>query len=283
MLIVVYMVISILVILATSFATRSISEKRVATKEKDSIQAFWIAEAGLDMAISNLAATSLSGTLGSGNYSTQTTSISSTQYLITSTGGVPGLDTTDPNNIVRSITAIVEQPTISGDPSGVTSAIAANGDIDVIGSSEVNGEIDENATFDFEDIFGLSKEFMENNASNIYTDPGNNVTPVVNSTWINASSEITISDSNWEGSGLLVVNGDLKITGGNFEGVLWVIGSLSISGNPIISGAIFAESGAEYDTTVTGNATVSFDSDDVSDAFGNLPSGPPQLISWKEN
>jgi Tfp pilus assembly protein PilX len=281
-----YMVIALLVILATGFATRSIGEQRVSNKGRDSIQAFWLAESGLDRAISELPDTPLSGTLGSGSYSTQTTSISSTRFLIRSKGGVPAANETDPDNIVRSITAIVEQPANEADPSGITSAITANGNITVRGSAQVNGAIDPNAIFDFEEIFGISKETMENNATSLYTDPENNVTPVNTISWANLVSmeEMIVSDSNWEGTGILVVDGNLRITGGHFRGIIWVIGTLWVSGNPIIDGAIYVESGAEFETTLTGNPTVNFDSSAISDAFGYLPSGlPPRLISWKED
>ena len=280
------MVIAVIVILATGFATRSIGEQRAANKERDSIQSLWLAEAGLDRAISSLASTSLSGSLGNGNYSTQTSSISSTRFLITSTGGVPDSDTTNPDNATRVITAIVEQPVNQASPSGITSAIAANGDVEIKGGATVNGDVDENAIFDFEEIFGISKDIMKNSASNSYTDPPNNLTPVNSITWVDIESldDMRITDNNWTGSGILVVNGDAKITGGHFEGIIWVIGTLWISGNPVIDGAIFVESGAEFDTTVTGNPTVSFDGDGVLVAFDYLPSDlPPQLISWKEN
>jgi len=280
------MVIAVIVILATGFAARSIGEQRAANKERDSIQSLWLAEAGLDKAISSLASTSLTGSLGNGNYSTQTSSISSTRFLITSTGGVPDSDTTNPDNATRVITAIVEQPMNQADPSGVTSAIAANGDVEIKGGATVNGDVDENAIFDFEETFGISKETMRNNATNLYTNPENNVTPVTNITWadVDPEDEMTISDSNWTGSGILIVNGDARITGGNFSGIIWVVGSLWISGNPVLDGAIFVECGTEFDTTVTGNPTVSFDGDSISGVFGYLPSDlPPQLISWKEN
>lgn len=281
-----YMVITVLVVLTVGFATRSIGEQRIASKEKDSIQAFWLAEAGLDRAISDLSIASLSGTLGSGTYSTQTSSVSSTRYLVVSTGGVPGIDTADPNNIVRTIRAIVEQPALDADPSGITSAITANGDVVVRGSAEVNGDIDANYVFDFEEVFGISKETMEDSANNSYVDPPNNVTPVSNITWVDIDSleDFRITDNTWTGNGILVVNGDAKITGGHFEGIIWIIGSLWISGDPIIDGAIFVESGTEFDTTVTGNPIVNFDGDDVLSAFDYLPSDLlPYLVSWKED
>ncbi|MBU4589884.1 MAG: hypothetical protein KKG01_03065 [Candidatus Omnitrophica bacterium] len=281
------MVITVLVILACGFAARSIGEERVAGKERDSIQAFWLAEAGLDRAISEIPDTPLSGTLDTGNYSTTTSATSSPlRFLVVSTGGVPYADTSDPSNITRTIRAIVEQPASDSDPSGITSAITASGDVTVRGSAEVDGDIDANAVFDFEDVFGISKDAMQDNATNLYTNPENNVTPVTDITWANVDSgdEMIISASDWQGSGILVVNGDARITGGDFSGIIWVIGSLWISGSPDIEGAIFVESGAEFDTTVTGSADIEYDSEAIGDAFGSIPSDlPPQIISWKED
>ncbi len=281
-----YIIITVLLIVSAAFSARSIGEQRVANKEKDSVQAFWLAEAGLDRAINELPDTPLSGTLGRGAYSTQTTPATSVRFLITSSGGVPALDSADPNNIVRTITALVEQPANDASPDDITSAIAANGDIVVRGSAEVNGDIDDNETFYFEDVFGVSKEVMKNNATNLYTDPPNNVTPVTEITWSDLvnDGEMIISDSNWEGSGILVVNGDLRLTGGHFRGIIWVIGALWVSGEPVVDGAIFVESGAEFETTLTGNPTVSYDSDAVSDAFNYSPSDlPPFIVNWKED
>jgi len=281
-----YIIIAVLLIVSAAFSARSIGEQRVANKEKDSVQAFWLAEAGLDRAINELPDTPLSGTLGRGAYSTQTSVATSVRFLITSSGGVPGLDTTDPNNIVRTITALVEQPVNAASAGDITSAITASGDVVVRGSAEVNGDIDDNDVFDFEDVFGVSKEVMKNNASNLYTDPENNVTPVAEITWSDLvnDDEMIISDSNWEGSGILVVNGDLRLTGGLFRGIIWVIGTLWVSGEPVVDGAIFVESGAEFETTLTGNPTVSYDSDTISDAFNYSPSDlPPFIVNWKED
>ena len=280
------MVVAVLVILATTFSARSIGEKRVADKERDTVQALWLAEAGVDRAIAGLPNTPLSGTLGTGAYSTQTTALGSGKYLINSTGGVP-LTTISPNNAIRKISAVVQQPLNPASPGDVTSAITASGDVTVKGSAQVNGTIDEeNEVFNFEDVFGISKEAMESGAAHHYTDPANNITPVDHSTWvdIDTATEMKITTSGWTGSGILVVDGDLTITGGHFSGVIWVIGTLRVSGNPVIDGAIFVESGAEVDTTLTGNPTVSFDSNAVSSAFGFIPStSAPQIIGWKED
>jgi type II secretory pathway pseudopilin PulG len=280
-----YMVVAIFVILATSFSARTIGERKAADKERDTVQALWLAEAGVDRAIAEFPNTPLSGTLGIGAYSTQTTELTSTRYLISSTGGVPNT-TVSPNNAIRMISAIVERPLNPASPGDITSAITANGDVTVKGSAQVNGDVDENYVFDFEDIFGVSRDTMRSNATHHYIDPANNITPVDHATWvdINALTEMKITTSEWSGSGIMVVDGNLSITGGHFSGIIWVIGTLKVSGNPVIDGAIFVESGAEFETTLTGNPTVSFDSNAISNAFGFIPStSTPHLISWKEN
>lgn len=280
------MVVAVLVIMATTFSARSIGEKRIADKERDTAQALWLAEAGVDRAIAEFPNTPLSGTLGTGAYYTQTTALGSGKYLINSTGGVP-LTTISSNNAIRKVSVVVQQPLNPASPGDVTSAITANGDVTVKGSAQVNGTIDEeNEVFNFEDVFGISKEAMESGAAHHYTDPANNITPVDHSTWvdIDTATEMKISDSGWSGSGILVVDGDLTITGGRFSGIIWVIGTLRISGNPIIDGALFVESGAEVDTTLTGNPIVSFDSNAVSSAFGFIPfASAPHIIGWKED
>lgn len=281
------MIVSVLIILATAFSARSIGEKRVADKERDAIQALWLAEAGLDRAIAELPNTPLSGTLGTGlAYSTQTTALTASRYLITSTGGVPST-AVSPDNAIRKISAVIEKPVSLAGPGNVTSAITASGDIEVRGNAQVNGTIDEeNMVFNFEDVFGISKEAMKSGATHNYIDPENNITPVDHATWvdINSLTEMKITTSSWSGNGILVVNGDLNITGGTFSGVIWVIGTLRVSGNPIIDGAIFVESGAEVDTTLTGNPIISYDSGAISDSFSFIPSSQaPYLINWKED
>lgn len=280
-----YMVVAVLIILATSFSARTIGEKRAADKERDTTQALWLAEAGLDRAVVEFPNTPLSGTIGNGAYSTQTTELTSTRYLINSTGGVP--DTAvNPNNSIRKISAIVERPLSPASSGDITSAITANGDVEVRGSAVVNGTVDEEAVFTFEQVFGISKDAMKSGAVHLYTDPANNITPVDHTTWvdINTATEMKVSDTGWSGSGILVVDGDMTITGGHFSGIIWVIGTLRVSGNPVIDGALFVESGAEVDTTLTGNPTVSYDSNAVNSAFSFIPStSAPRMISWKED
>ena len=285
MLVAVYMVVVVLVIIATAFAARSIGEKRAADKERDSIQALWLAEAGVDRAIAELPNTPLPGTLGTGTYYTQTTALGSGKYLINSTGGVP-LITASSNNAICKISAVVQQPLNPANPGNVTSAITANGDVVLKGAAKVNGTVDDNTVFNFTDIFGMSKDDLKSRATHHYADPPSNVTPVDHITWVdtNLATEMSITTNGWTGDGILVVNGDLKITGGTFSGIIWVIGTLRVSGNPVINGAMYVESGATIDTVLTGTPVVNYDSSAVNAAFGFLPSNlPPHILSWKED
>ena len=279
------MVVAVLVILATTFSARSIGEKRVADKERDTVQALWLAEAGVDRAIAGLPNTPLSGTLGTGAYSTQTTALGSGKYLINSTGGVP-LTTISPNNAIRKISAVVQQPLNPANPGNITSAITANGDVVLKGAAKVNGTIDDNTVVNFTDIFGMSKDDLKSRATHHYTDPPNNVLPVDHVTWVDTdlATEMRITTDGWTGSGILVVDGDLTITGGTFSGIIWIIGTLRVSGNPVINGAMYVESGATIDTILTGTPVVNYDSNAVNAAFGFLPSNlPPYILSWKED
>jgi hypothetical protein len=231
-------------------------------------KAFYLAEGGLGMAISDLPNTnSLSGTLGDGEYDVTITPVSgfSNRWTIESVGSV--------NMATRRIRAVV---VVKPD---VTTAMMMSGSLDIKGNAEVNGLVVENTTPNFEDVFGETKEEMQDNATYKYTNPPNNQTPVEKITWIDEDHKFEITQTgSWVGSGIMIVDGDLDMTGGTFDGVIWVIGKLSISGNPVIKGSIFVEGEVTVDTTVTGTAKISFDQSAIGDAFSNLNA----VLSWQE-
>ena len=170
----------------------------------------------------------------------------------------------------------------------ITSAISSSGTITVSGSADVNGEIVENGCPAFEDIFGASKDDVKNNANNYYVDPANNATPIENVTWVDFAFEtgFHITDNNYEGSGILIVNGDFTMTGGTFDGIIWVIGNLLVSGNPTINGAVFVESDIEIagdsEVTLTGNCEVNFTEGAVGDAILTLPTALAfNILKWR--
>lgn len=142
-------------------------------------------------------------------------------------------------------------------------------------------------TIVFGDIFGVEESEMEGIAKKYYSDTyydrpfDNDIASGV--TWVDSGGvESQITTDTWSGSGILIVNGDLKITGGTFYGIIWVIGELRISGNPLINGAIFVECGVTVETDITGNPEINYSSDAVGDAFYQLSSLGPTLELWKE-
>lgn len=170
----------------------------------------------------------------------------------------------------------------------ITSAISSSGTINISGSAEVNGAIVENSCPAFEDVFGTTKNALKSNANNYYVDPANNITPIENVTWVELVSQtgFQITDNNYVGNGILIVNGNFRMTGGIFNGIIWVVGNLIVSGNPTINGAIFVESNIEIEgdaeVTLTGNCEVNFTEGAVGDAILTLPTALAfNILKWQ--
>jgi len=148
-------------------------------------------------------------------------------------------------------------------------AIVAAGTVDVRGSAVVDGDIVENVDISFNDIFGVDmaemKGFAQTNYPDTYYDTSFNSDLAEGITWIEPlATDPQITPDGWTGSGLLIVEDNLRITGGTFNGVIWVVGTLHISGNPVINGSIFVDGGATIETTVTGNPTITFVSEPIN-------------------
>ncbi|MBN1949176.1 MAG: hypothetical protein JW784_05490 [Candidatus Cloacimonetes bacterium] len=183
--------------------------------------------------------------------------------------------------------AVVKYNPLSVTPSGVTNAITSDGLVKITGSAEVNGEVEEQATFDFEEIFGYTKEQIRNAATHLYIDPANNQLPVDNVTWMetDVNNKVVISSNTWSGSGILVVDGDLDLSGGYFAGIIWVMGDCVMgTGNPTVEGALFIEGESDVDLTkIAGNPIINFNSDEVNKTYAlSLGGSQYQLIGWYE-
>ncbi|UCD15153.1 MAG: hypothetical protein JSV34_05395, partial [Candidatus Omnitrophota bacterium] len=165
-------------------------------------------------------------------------------------------------------------------------AVRTTVELDIRGSVDINGDTQDYATLNFPDLFENSKAEVEAAADNSYTDPANNITPVSGITWVNLSEgvEFKVNDNGWSGSGILVVSGDMRITGGTFGGILYVIGDLRVSGNPTINGTVLVESDTSVvdDADITGNPTINYDVDAITDALDNLGDVSAEIVSWRE-
>ena len=96
-------------------------------------------------------------------------------------------------------------------------AIITNGDVDIGGSADVDGPITEYAGFDFDDLFGRSAADVKADPyTTVVNDPPNNCPVPQGSediTWftVPAGERVQITSSGWDGSGVLIVEGDIKI------------------------------------------------------------------------
>ena len=128
-----------------------------------------------------------------------------------------------------------------------SAAIVANGEINVGGNATVDGGILPNLDppLDFEAFFGMTKVQMQAIADNDLVDPHNNPGGVSGVTYVTFSGAFPgtfrVTNPSWVGNGILVVDGDVELTGGTFTGVMWVVGRLRINGVDGFSGAIYVE------------------------------------------
>ena len=278
------LVLMVLAILSASFFLKTINESNLVKRQVASTQAFWLAEAGVAQAFSNLTSGTLSGNVSRDTfrYNTTTVQVYGNTYQINSAGTVI---LADASNITRNITVFVT--THPSNASGFTNAIEVNGNLTVRGSVEINGTNVTNASLSFTSKFGLEAEKLRSYAiahGNNYTDPDPNEIVVNNEiTWVDVTEGKSMTtQTGWNGSGILVINGDADITGGNFSGILWVIGALKMSGNPNDFGAIFAECDADINTTVTGNVYIEHNSTTIQDALNLTAFVNKTIVSWNE-
>jgi Tfp pilus assembly protein PilX len=278
------LVLMVLAILSASFFLKTINESNLVKRQVASTQAFWLAEAGVAQVFSNLTSGTLSGNVSRDTfrYNTTTVEVYGNTYQINSAGTVI---LADASNITRNITVFVT--THPSNASGFTNAIEVNGNLTVRGSVEINGTNVTNASLSFTSKFGLEAEKLRAYAiahGNNYTDPDPNDIVVNNEiAWVDVTEgRSMITRTGWNGSGILVINGDADITGGNFSGILWVIGALKMSGNPNDFGAIFAECDADINTTVTGNVYIEHNSATIQDALNLTAFVNKTIVSWNE-
>lgn len=298
-LILTYMVITSFLVLfvAGGFVSGSISESFQVKRYLYSTTAYWLAEAGVTEAVKQLpSAGALSGNIlvgaTSGSYST-TTQLAGGNYDIISTGTFSGVQ--------RTIKVTASLPTLGF--GNITNAIMTTGDFTIKGSVDINpdGSYATKSQLNFEEVFGASKDVVKSFSDHLYVNPAANQQPVSGITWVDLNGDspstaitYTIS-SNWSGSGLLIIDGHrnsstenisaLEISGSwHFNGVIWVIGKIKISGTPVITGSVFAESAVDVDSTLTGNATLNYSSTGVADAFGLLTGKTmiPTVKAWYE-
>ncbi len=170
-------------------------------------------------------------------------------------------------------------------------AIESTGDIIIQGQAytiEPEGSKKTYSELNFFELFGATKAEIKNNADYLYDETDNftgDGVEVTGLTWVEVSAgeQLTIA-GNFEGEGVLIVNGDCRITGTeSFEGVIYVIGELQVSGTASVTGSVLAESGLDIDTTISGNISLTHDQDVIRNALSDsLTFIGKTIISWQK-
>ncbi|MCK5050866.1 MAG: hypothetical protein KAS53_03960 [Candidatus Cloacimonetes bacterium] len=165
--------------------------------------------------------------------------------------------------------------------------LTCSNELSVTGNSTVIGNVeDEVDDLDFETVFGMTMAQMRAIADNDYTNPPNNVDPVNGITFIETTgnNKVHFTNHHWSGSGILIVDGEFDMTGGTFDGIIWVEGGrFMITGNGLVRGSIFINSEPEEQNKVTGNCDIYYDETIVQTFLStyNITSGPTiNIINW---
>ena len=298
-----------LVIISLSYISLTHNEIRLVKQQKDSLGAFFLAEAGVEKAIFELSSDdSYPGeynvSLGGGVYDVSVTVSPDDEKKreITATGYVPDktspragrkikVEAARPSNPVTVAGALMcggdinvkGSVTIHGGDSGSivvpeAGMVSIQGAADVTGIPEPDGVLVQETGFAFEEVFGLTEEQMKS-LSTVYTDPEANVPDPANGvTWVEGDAHYSASD--WSGDGILVVTGDLRITGGTFSGVIYAMGQVKVSGNAQLKGSMISVGQSEHgEADYTGNASITYDADAVYNS-GTLY--PYETEVWEE-
>lgn len=309
-----FVIVAIAIIMSAAFFG-SINETNLLNRNINSMRALWLAEAGLSQAIHDLPDNPSDGYLEDNpdyKYHVDTSSLGGDYYQVISNGTVISAG----QNISRRIQAILKVTPVN--PDNFQDAIRTKGDLVIKGAAAEIGCNDEaycvpspfyedGVDVNFYQLFQRTEQDVRSYATHVYTNPDANITPVEKTTWIELpedpitgeSQEFEISSDTWQGGCgpdndctqtddneaiILIVAGDAKITGGTFYGIIYVMGKLTVAGNPVINGTVLVESDqdAEIDTTVAGNVTILHDRPAIESALDNLNFSSSKIESWEE-
>ena len=249
--------------------------------------AFWLAEAGINRSLTTDPPQAFPASnppaLGNGNYAAWvgTDPLDSALYTVRSTGLVNNFRRTVEIQARRRSYPIDSFLTYSGtlDQGGNSNFICGENEPNCVAPTQQDTGMNNQAYF--QSLFGLTWEQMRAIATN--TNPEQNP-PQDEIAW--SDGDMSVSGTNWAGSGILIVDGDLKITGSGdnppdtFQGIIWVEGNFTnLAGNAIIRGAVFVNG----DIKARGNADGYYSSEAIYRAFGGLGWSNYSLISWQEN
>jgi hypothetical protein len=284
-------------------------ESKGNVKSEKSTAALYLADAGVERAIFSLNASPGPYTFsGSESYlpdgtdpqGTFVVTISSSPaipntWTVTSTGYVP-------NSLTPQFTRKVEAVCVTSGGSGgsinVTSALLSNGNVSIEDWARITGAtltgvkyngnyskdwfatvtgtpVKASSSFpSFNSIFGMSMTDMQDKATNFYnTNMTNPATSHI--TFVNGNATCGVG---WSGSGILIVNGNLKMTGGTFTGVIYANGNLNVSGGTNITGGVINNGNGKLSDT----ARIVYTTAAETSAESELGTASYSITSWQE-
>ncbi len=308
------MVVVVLTILSAMFFSRSITENNSVKLYTTSTKAFWNAEEGLSQAIAGLPSEDEFATPNN-SYNYSVTQVASDATSITYQIGSTGREIVGTGTVNRTIESYVQFFPFQG-AGDFTNAIEVNNELKVGGSVTINGGAQGNANVAFTDKFKCSPsdvKALAKSQNNYYEDPdvidpdaqalpagslpdfvGPDVDPADGVsdgqvTWIkvtDANRGIQIPKNDWNGKGILIIEGNADIEGSKapdgMDGIIWVTGTLKVAGDANIEGTIISETTADL-TSATGNAVITWDIAKINGALRLLdPLAKRARLSWRE-
>lgn len=270
---------------SNAVSIRTFTENNLMRRYLTTIKTFWAAESGLalgrisieDCELNNNCTVNGQVNYGSDSYpyTVDIVNLGNSFYRIDSSASKLG--------ITKELSTVVELTV--PDASNFPFALESRSSINISGSAQIipSDSFAPDSSLDFENLFGASKDLVKTYADFYYLNPENNVTPCQGITWVEVpeGSQFHITSNGWQGSGILIVEGSVKITGGTFNGIIYVIGGelevpLDIFGNPEINGCVISET----DLRLRGNVTVTYSLEQITNALNNLRYLKPETKAW---
>jgi len=313
-LILVLVIVLILVLLGGAMLSRSIAEVNLSNRYLESVQAFWLAEAGVGQALYDLRVdynvTSVSSTVcGAGGYSAVIVHNLDTTRTVTASGFIPSTGTprvqrilevlmnqyaTTPPNFFSHAIYSGGALTFDGSAYGVTGDVVYGGVL-TGSTSKVNGVITSDSSIvplahlNFDQLKAISQ------GQSNYHDAENLSGPFPASFWYDEANGIpnvvylegtfTLSGTSAIG-GFYVVGGDVVFdaaVGGNtaISGAVYTLGDITLSGGGNVlnvDGGVWSGQNA----TITGSSDIAYNAGYMA-AIQNLGIGTEvQMLSWDD-
>lgn len=313
----VYMVVIGLMILVAAFVSTSISEKRISDRQADSLNAFYIADGGIDRALAELKQNydwigASNVALGSGEYSVNVTAVGEKRKAL-STGFVPSessyrrkrmieaiIQKTIPAHFYDNAIYSAGNVVINGGAYDINGNIYYGGDINIStnppppnvdGTVTGDSSINPLALLDFDQLRVLSQ------SQGNYHDAAHLSGPFPSSFWYDQAQGIP---------NIVFLEGSLNLTGHSSVGGFFVVGGAgevtydaTLGGNVSVDGTIYTRgnftikgggsalnvSGGVWvgdTTTLNGNAKINYNLSYMEAIQALGINAAVQIFSWRE-